>query len=291
MIALQDAVNIPMSALIAGLLVALILLLGIIADFHLLAKLIRNRNSWNQFSKQLTDRIWTWEDGLYMTLVLGTLFAAMILASLILDKSGIILSESAERFLILTETAAMQIVAIFAIDHLRRKRQASLSECFGSESMSWWQILHKALVFYLAVMPPILITALAANLLLEYFGIPVRSQDVLIGFTDRTAPLWFRLSLVLLAIGSAPIVEELAFRGMLMPIIAKTASPAAAIIISSMFFSIVHGHLPAIAPLFVISVGFSLAYMCTGSIIAPIVMHAMFNGINLLIFFMCYGVS
>jgi len=78
----------------------------------------------------------------------------------------------------------------------------------------------------------------------------------------------------------APIAEELLFRGILYNTIKHTGYPLAGMTISAALFALVHGSLALMLPLFVM--GFTLAwvYERSGSIIAPMMMHATFNAIN-----------
>ena len=191
----------------------------------------------------------------------------------------------------LVETVLMQIVAIVTIDHLRRRQRHSCLESFSMEPASMVRVVAQGVLFYVAMMPPLIITALATNVVLRHFGVPVESQDILKGFADPTAPFWFRSYLVILAVVFAPLVEELIFRGIALPIAARNASPAAAIVLVSVLFASVHGHLPAMVPLFVVAVSLSLGYICSGTILAPMIMHALFNGINLVIFYLSYDIT
>jgi membrane protease YdiL (CAAX protease family) len=280
--------DLSVPALIAGLLVTLLLIAGIVADAFLLALVIDRKVNWAGHVKRLRARPWQWHDGAYLLLVLGTLFATMILGAQIMDRCCIILSDNAERILMLVETVLMQVVAVVAIEHLRRRHRHSCSESFSMEPLPASRALAQGVLFYVAMMPPLILVALATNYVFRHFGLPVESQDILKGFADPTAPFWFRSYLVILAVAFAPVVEELIFRGIALPIAARNASPAAAIVFVSVLFAIVHGHLPAMAPLFVVAVSLSLGYVCSGSVLVPMIMHALFNGINLVIFYLSY---
>jgi membrane protease YdiL (CAAX protease family) len=49
------------------------------------------------------------------------------------------------------------------------------------------------------------------------------------------------------------------------------------LVIVSAAFAVSHWHGPSLLPLFVLALGFGLAYELTGSLLAPIIMHAFFN--------------
>jgi len=79
----------------------------------------------------------------------------------------------------------------------------------------------------------------------------------------------------------APLFEEVIFRGILLPLVARRWGTAAAVVTVSALFAMVHFHLPSVVPLFVIAVAFSLGYVYSGSLLVPVAMHALFNGVNL----------
>ncbi|MBI2438138.1 MAG: CPBP family intramembrane metalloprotease, partial [Lentisphaerae bacterium] len=93
--------------------------------------------------------------------------------------------------------------------------------------------------------------------------------------------LWTLAALLGLAMIVAPVAEEALFRGMLLPLIMKRLGAGPAVLLSSALFALVHFHLPSFFPLFVLAAGLGLAYIYTGSLLVPIVMHALFNGMNL----------
>ena len=78
----------------------------------------------------------------------------------------------------------------------------------------------------------------------------------------------------------APIAEELLFRGILYNTIKHTGYPLAGMTISAALFALVHGSLALMLPLFVMGFALAWVYEKSGSIIAPMMMHATFNAIN-----------
>ena len=90
-----------------------------------------------------------------------------------------------------------------------------------------------------------------------------------------------RVYLMILAVCIAPLFEELLFRGIGLPLISKGLGVPGGVIAVSIFFAIIHFHLPALVPLFIIASAFSIAYIYTGSMVVPITMHALFNGLNM----------
>lgn len=78
----------------------------------------------------------------------------------------------------------------------------------------------------------------------------------------------------------APVAEELLFRGILYPAIKRAGFQRLALWGSSLLFAAVHLNLAAFLPLLVLAVVLTLLYEHTGNLLAPIVAHALFNGLN-----------
>ena len=97
---------------------------------------------------------------------------------------------------------------------------------------------------------------------------------------QRSTALLFMAMAVLVA----PLVEETIFRGYLYGVTKRFTDRWFASIFISFVFACVHQHLGSTAPLFVLAMGFSVAYELTGSLLVPMIMHAMFNGTNLILF-------
>ena len=85
----------------------------------------------------------------------------------------------------------------------------------------------------------------------------------------------------------AGIIEEVVFRGVLfpsIPLIFRGVSVWGAAILTSVIFALMHmGSVPpsALAGLFVLSVGLCWARVNSGGVLAPIVIHILFNALNI----------
>ena len=84
------------------------------------------------------------------------------------------------------------------------------------------------------------------------------------------------------AMFSAPLCEEIVFRGYLYPAAKKFAGPWVAGLCSALVFAAAHNSLSALLPLFYFGCLLALAYELTGSLWAPIAMHFSLNSATVL---------
>lgn len=121
----------------------------------------------------------------------------------------------------------------------------------------------------------------AGALLTKRFAVdPNELQSVVKLF--QTSPWGLkRATIIFSAVVVAPVVEEIFFRGIIYGAAKRYGGLPAAMIFSAALFAFIHGSVPALGGLFVLALGLAIAYEFTGSILAPIVMHATFNASSL----------
>ena len=109
------------------------------------------------------------------------------------------------------------------------------------------------------------------------------SEQTLESYEEIHTPSWVRQELALQALSvvvMAPICEELLFRGVIYPSLRDLGHRRLAIAASSLLFAAIHGSLALMLPLTVLAVILVWLYEKTGSIVAPVLMHAAFNAVN-----------
>ena len=83
------------------------------------------------------------------------------------------------------------------------------------------------------------------------------------------------LSLCLLA----PVIEEIYFRGILLSNIKLIIGPFWAVLLSSIYFSIIHLNILVSPTLFVLGITLGIIAILTKSVLPSIILHALFNGL------------
>ncbi len=269
------------TVLAAVMLYAGLMVLGTIAALVVTVRLVHRPPDWFRCRATLAGGPWRWPDLGFVILSLlslqvlawgGDWFAThagwlprdhgsrvpqLILASLIFEGSGLLALYAYLRWRGLTPAGALNL----------RRNQARRGLLGGA-------------VTYLAVLPLLFTTAVIYQFILLRAGIAPSLQsvaEIMLQIRDpRTLAYMLLLATVL-----APLFEECLFRGIVLPVLLRRLGTGPAIVLSSLIFAAIHLHLPSLAPLFVVSVGFSMAYLYTGSLWAPVCMHAIFNGVNL----------
>jgi len=254
---------------------------GIAIDFLLLTRRKELKATWKTRVTYLRTRPWSWLDAavIMLTVCLAYSIAMIILPFLSNNTTSDLIDDSI--IVVLIKTLIFHGPALFAILLLLKIRGFSWKEAFGARENRLKHDILIGISFYLAAIPIVIAIGWLYAIVLTALNIPIDQQDIATMFTSAATPLWLKSYLIVLAVIVAPIVEETCFRGILLPLFIRNDKPIAAIFLVSILFAFVHFHIPSIAPLAGIAAAFSLAYIHTGSLITPIIMHAIFNSISI----------
>jgi len=107
-------------------------------------------------------------------------------------------------------------------------------------------------------------------------GLPAGAQTP-VELLLRSSAWWQRAYLAFFAIGLAPLAEESLFRGVLYPFVRDLGFPRAALWGSAVFFGLIHVNAAAFLPLSFFGLVLAWLYQRTGSLLASVTAHALFN--------------
>ncbi|TAN36993.1 MAG: CPBP family intramembrane metalloprotease [Verrucomicrobia bacterium] len=236
------------------------------------------RVDWDQRKQQLLARPWLDLDavGLFAALIVLQVFTALVLQGV----ARLTDTAAWETMPFIVQTLTLDWLGIAVVALLVVRRHFSWHDAFGLTWRRGGRALLLGAVFFLAVMPFFWFYATLYELGLKWFGVDPTLQEVAVAITNDQ-PLGTRLYLIGVAVVVAPFFEELLFRGMLLPVVAKRIGVGWAIMLVSVVFALVHLHVPSFLPLFVVAVAFSLAYLYSGNLLVSVVMHGLFNAFNL----------
>ena len=163
--------------------------------------------------------------------------------------------------------------------------KVSFREAFGINACPWHVAVAKGVRYGLEILPLVLLVSIAVSCVGESLGFDMKAQQIFDCLEDPNISVWVRAALIFCAVGIAPVLEEFLFRGVLFSVALKGRTFLFSALLTSLYFALMHLHGPSLLSLLVLSVGFSAGYAATGSILTPIVMHAIFNLTGLLLFF------
>ena len=134
---------------------------------------------------------------------------------------------------------------------------------------------------------PVLIgVAIGLNLLcaacIEWItGVQPSDQELVKCLSGDACSTSVRIMLAMLVLFEAPLVEEPLFRGVMFRGFASSLPTWAAMALSGFLFALVHVNAASFIPLWFLGVAFAELYRRTGTILAPMTAHALFNAANL----------
>ncbi len=149
-------------------------------------------------------------------------------------------------------------------------------------------------LLFLSAFPVIFLVGLGwqgllAQLVKLGLELPQEPQELVYHLSQNISYL-ARLALILMATVTAPIVEEVIFRGVIYRFLKSRMNPAPAILASAFLFASIHFNLVSFPSLIVLGIFLCIAYEMTGNLKAPIFLHAIFNT-NSLVLISFYGES
>jgi len=239
--------------------------------------------SWARPVQALLERPWTARDACGVVIPLILLQVLFGLGYTFLDPAGGLGEDRAERAMVALQGVIFHGACFVLIVVLMRMRKLNWAESFGWSRRGALVHAVAGAAILVGVMPLIIAYNLAAQIIMQWWGMTPEVQEVtriISGASGWPAKVYF----VLLAVVVAPVVEEMLFRGVLLPALARLTGVRPALVIVAALFAVVHGlQMPAVVVFFILSIAFSLAYIHRGSLIAPVVMHALFNGMTMLV--------
>ncbi len=268
--------------LIAGAGWAGLLLAGLVLDILILTRLGEWRRRWSRAVAVLRSRPWTLRDATRTVFVLLALYGvAMLLLGLQQDPGAAETPLRLEGALFYVWNLMPAAVVLGMAALLVRSKGVSWEQAFGLRWRHVGRHSLQAVKYYLAFMPLFFLMALGYGQALEKLGFPVDRQPVIEMFTDPSLGPLARVYLALMAVLAAPLAEEILFRGIALPALLKNMRPWPAAVGLSLLFAAIHLHVPSLVPLFVASLAWTAGYILSGTLLVPVLMHALFNAVSL----------
>ncbi len=135
---------------------------------------------------------------------------------------------------------------------------------------------------WIMIVPFVLLTSLIMDLIVENQAGSNPLLEIVLNNNNYYAFILLFLTTTIIA----PLFEEIIFRGVLLPVLARDYGKTIGILISSFVFALAHLSLNEFPPLFVLGIGLATTRLISGRLSSSIVMHSFWNGLTFLNLFL-----
>ena len=135
---------------------------------------------------------------------------------------------------------------------------------------------------WLMIIPFVLLTSLIMN----FFINNDKGSNPLLEIVLNNNNYFALIVLFITTTVVAPFFEEVIFRGVLLPILARDLGVYVGIILSSFVFALAHLSFGELPPLFVLGIGLAMTRLISGRLLSSIIMHSLWNGLTFLNLFL-----
>ena len=177
----------------------------------------------------------------------------------------------------LIQSAALTIGLLLALAGFLRLRRLDLNLLGGFSKIGFFRTTITGGVLILAAYPLIFLADIITQRVLR----SAPQKQAIVEMFSQSSTLEQRILIIVLAVSLAPLAEEFIFRFFMYGVVKRYCGRIVGVVVSALLFAAVHAHLPSFAPLFVLGACFAIAYEWSGSILVPMMMHALFNAITL----------
>ena len=235
---------------------------------------------------------WTFSPGTGYTFVLLTLIAGAVAAQIVLAVAGTDPESPEQSVRALT---ILQLVSLSAMGAVLLAMPGWWRRPPGQEDTRPSFLVSAGVGFVtLVIFFPMVQSILLGGTMLRVWFTGEPPPD----FAHRTLVLLdgagddgWRWGLMALIVFAVPVVEETIYRGLLQESLRRhrtltNGSAWMSIVITSVLFALMHGGVATtegLVSLFVLSLGLGWVHARTGRLIAPVIMHAGYNAVNLLL--------
>jgi membrane protease YdiL (CAAX protease family) len=253
--------------------VSLATALGVVA--YRVMRHFRPEVSWNH-EGQVLSRPYAAPD-LMVLAMLGVLFLSTMEspsaehANAAMSAPGIILS-----------MAFNLIVCAALLLYLHRLRGLNPAELFGLQHLRWRWMGKVVLIFAVICVVAVSLVSIAVTKWLQDIWPDLQPQQMVEVF-QTSGDLWIKVLVIVAAVVIAPLAEETLFRGFVYGVLKRYTDAPFAALSSSLMFAIIHMHVGSLLPLCMLAVLFCLAYEITGCLLAPMLLHMIFNGTSIVL--------
>lgn len=144
----------------------------------------------------------------------------------------------------------------------------------------WLGRAREALRGYICFSPLLVLLIVLASVLARLLGLPGHTHPLVGPLLEEGRPvlIW---PMLLVGIVLAPLAEEIFFRGLLFPALARPVGASWAAAITAALFAALHFNWVGLIPIFGLGVLLARSYHRTGSLLVPVFIHGLHNALIL----------
>ncbi|MEM7395216.1 MAG: CPBP family intramembrane glutamic endopeptidase, partial [Verrucomicrobiota bacterium] len=264
-------------------LMAMVTVLLIVGRLYVSLRVLLQTNGrfpdWVREAPWILERPWDRDDALILLkyFLIPLLLLSLLLSSFVGSEEA--KQENVKMGLIIISSLSIQILPLVCIVLMMKRKGLTLKTAFGIDRENVGGHARLAGVYYLAVLPFMLLSVTTYQAIMQRLGQEPQTQDV-VELLAQTDSRFLLIYLMVFAVFVAPIVEELLFRGVVFPLLAKRIGVMPAIWMVSLLFGFVHQEIHTVIPLTLLSVAMCIAYIKTRSLLAPMLIHFISNGLT-----------
>lgn len=258
--------------------------LAFIAGILVLLRYIAIRSTTISTPAEFPQLSWGWAlTFVFLFLFISTAITGIPVLLLSLPIEGSAFWSGLIPFFILLGELLGALVVIYVSSKVLAKRGVSIRDIGlrveGTRSIRWgvggWLVSF-----------PLVFSAFFISYLLNADAIKSQ-QDVSLLFL--TSSFWGKLAIAFLAVFIAPPIEEFLFRGLLYSSLRNELGVHLGVILSAFFFASVHHDVSRLLPLMALGSLFAILYEKEGSLIPPIIAHALWNAQTIIALYVLLG--
>jgi membrane protease YdiL (CAAX protease family) len=222
-----------------------------------------------------------WRPDAVLRLFMG-IFASISAGSLILmglERAGWTDKGHAGLLLFVVKSVFFQGMGLALIHVFLREHGAGWRESFGFDAPQLNRAVSLAFLVGAMSIPMAWVLSMLSEKVLTAIHLSTEAQPA-VQALQKAGSLGEKIYFGFVALGLAPFVEELLFRGILYPLLKKFGRREFALWGTSVFFAAIHFNLMTFLPLTCLAVAFTLLYERTGNLLSPILAHSLFNATN-----------
>lgn len=210
---------------------------------------------------------------------LSVLLACMLVGGVI---NGLVTGEDWGWVRFLIGTLSFHAAALVVVQGMLWEERSGWRLAFGLGHGCWWKVACVGGLVGLMVLPLAWLASWMTAEFMRWIFLEPEAQ-LAVETLSQTNHWWEYAAMGLMAVGVAPLAEEVVFRGLLYPFLKQRIRPEWAVAISSLLFGAIHFNLMTLPPLIFLALILVWLYESTGNLLAPVVAHAVFNLANLLL--------